>query len=156
MISQFSPNATHGYSHSDKIFEACRARSIQARNLKYVDRPGQISQVAVREPSLRKSPFLCPFNCKYRVSIAEGIGCGSIAEFFQLSHGKLRNIYLKGLTASVLNWQPSATDRQQCKFHDEPPGLSRYQRSTDRQSVNQKSEAESELESRLSQSIKID
>ena len=105
MISQFSPNATHGYSHSDKIFEAYRARSIQARNLKYVDRPGQISQVTVREPSLRKSPFLCPFNCKYRVSIAEGIGCGSIAEFFQLSHGKLRNKCLKGLKASVLNWQ---------------------------------------------------
>ena len=86
MISQFSPNATHGYSHPDKIFEAHRARSVQARNLKYADRPGQISQITVREPSLRKSPFLCPFNCKYRVSIAEGIGCGSIAEFFQLSH----------------------------------------------------------------------
>ena len=71
IISQFSPNATRGYSHSDNIFEPYRARSTQAKNLKYADRPGQISQITVREPSLRKSPLHGPFNCKYRVSMVE-------------------------------------------------------------------------------------
>ena len=71
IISQFSPNATRGYSHSDDIFEPYQARSTQAKNLKYADRPGQISQITVREPSLRKSPLHDPFNCKYRVSMVE-------------------------------------------------------------------------------------
>ena len=71
IISQFSPNTTRGYPHSDNIFKPYQALSTQAKNSKYADRPGQISQITVREPSLRKSPLHHPFNCKYRVSMVE-------------------------------------------------------------------------------------